>query len=184
MNPYIQVGRHMIDLFDPPPVRFAPYVRAIAHLPRHTGHVGSYSVAQHCVIGAQALHAAGASLEVQAAFLIHDLHEAVTGDISAPVKRALRKLANDIDVVGKLEHIHEQAVHAFFGLPPHLPDVVAMDRAMCIREAHELFGGPLGSGWPECLPMARFPSTYFDAWTAQDAGQRYMLEAARLGLAR
>ncbi|MET3892809.1 hypothetical protein ABIE41_003885 [Bosea sp. OAE506] len=64
---------------------------ALARLARFTGHVpgGPYSVAQHCVIGADAVFAATRDKEAAAAFLLHDAHEAYLGDIATPIVAAL-----------------------------------------------------------------------------------------------
>lgn len=64
---------------------------ALARIARFTGHVrsGPYSVAQHCVIGADALWQATKDREAAAAFLLHDAHEAYLGDIATPIVAAL-----------------------------------------------------------------------------------------------
>lgn len=63
----------------------------LARVPRFGGHVagGAYSVAQHCVLGADAiLHKTG-NLDLARAFLLHDAHEYAMGDIASPVADAL-----------------------------------------------------------------------------------------------
>lgn len=64
---------------------------ALARLARFTGHVpgGPYSVAQHCVIGADAVFNATRDKEAAAAFLLHDAHEAYLGDIATPIVAAM-----------------------------------------------------------------------------------------------
>lgn len=64
---------------------------ALARIPRFTGHVrsGSYSVAQHSVMGADALWRETGNRDLAAAFLLHDAHEAYLGDIATPVMRAI-----------------------------------------------------------------------------------------------
>jgi uncharacterized protein len=64
---------------------------ALARIARFTGHVrcGPYSVAQHCVIGADAIWLATKDREAAAAFLLHDAHEAYLGDIATPIVAAL-----------------------------------------------------------------------------------------------
>lgn len=68
---------------------------ALARIARFTGHVrsGPYSVAQHCVIGADAVFQATRDRQAAAAFLLHDAHEAYLGDIATPIVAALRKYA-------------------------------------------------------------------------------------------
>jgi hypothetical protein len=62
---------------------------ALARIPRFTGHAGAYSVAQHCVLGAELLFAETSRPDLAAAFLLHDAHEAYLGDIATPIAEAL-----------------------------------------------------------------------------------------------
>lgn len=72
---------------------------ALARIARFTGHVrsGPYSVAQHCVLGADAVFRDTGSKEAAAAFLLHDAHEAYIGDIATPIVGALEAIAREID---------------------------------------------------------------------------------------
>lgn len=63
---------------------------ALSLINRFTGHTTRpYSVAEHSLLVADLAEAAGASPVVQMAALIHDAHEAYTGDVSTPVKWAI-----------------------------------------------------------------------------------------------
>lgn len=64
---------------------------ALAREPRFGGHVrsGPYSVAQHCVLGADAIIAETGSIETARAFLLHDAKEAYIKDQMTPLKEAL-----------------------------------------------------------------------------------------------
>lgn len=66
---------------------------ALARLPRYTGHVrpGPYSVAQHCVVGADIVFRDTGLRQCAASFLLHDAHEAYIGDIATPVMRAIAR---------------------------------------------------------------------------------------------
>ncbi|MCA0404890.1 MAG: hypothetical protein LCH39_01895 [Proteobacteria bacterium] len=86
------------DLIDPRPemVDFeVDIAESLARQPRFTGHIrsGSYSVAQHCVLGADALLRETGRTEIAAAFLLHDAHEAYVGDMATPVSHALAAYA-------------------------------------------------------------------------------------------
>jgi uncharacterized protein len=86
------------DFLDPRPeaVDFRVDVaEPLARLPRFCGHVrsGPYSVAQHCVIGADQLYRETGRADLAAAFLLHDAHEAYIGDIASPVAGALAAYA-------------------------------------------------------------------------------------------
>jgi hypothetical protein len=81
------------DLINPSPedVDFEIDIpEALARIARFTGHIrsGPYSVAQHCVIGADAIMKRF-DVETAAAFLLHDAHEAYIGDIATPVAAAI-----------------------------------------------------------------------------------------------
>lgn len=82
------------DLIDPRPemVNFeVDIAESLARLARFTGHIrsGGYSVAQHCVLGADALLRETGNRELAAAFLLHDAHKAYVGDMATPVAHAL-----------------------------------------------------------------------------------------------
>lgn len=62
---------------------------SLAHINRFTGHAGSWSVAQHCLLGAFLLKARGCSDMTIWQFLLHDKTEALLQDIAAPIKRHL-----------------------------------------------------------------------------------------------
>lgn len=70
---------------------------ALARIARFTGHIrsGPYSVAQHCVIGADFLFSATHRHDLAIAFLLHDAHEAYIGDISTPVAAAIAERTSD-----------------------------------------------------------------------------------------
>jgi uncharacterized protein len=71
---------------------------ALARTPRFGGHVpcGPYSVAQHCVVGADALMRDTQRADIAAAFLLHDAHEAYIGDDIRPKQHALAALAREV----------------------------------------------------------------------------------------
>ncbi len=79
---------HMVDLWRDVP-------EALARIPRFTGHIaaGPYSVAQHSVLGADALFRESKNSLLAAAFLLHDAHEAYLGDIATPIGEAIGQMA-------------------------------------------------------------------------------------------
>lgn len=64
---------------------------SLSRLARFTGDIrgGAYSVAQHCVMGADLIYDRLASPLRAAAFLLHDAHEAYIGDIATPAQDAI-----------------------------------------------------------------------------------------------
>ena len=65
-------------------------VNALSNICRYTGHCRFYSVLQHSVNVAALLSMAGMSRETVLAGLLHDAHEAYTGDVNSPLKIAMR----------------------------------------------------------------------------------------------
>ena len=52
------------------------------------------------------------------AALLHDMHEAYSGDITRPMKSALKRLADGKDIVHMLEGRIDQALHKYFSFTP------------------------------------------------------------------
>ncbi len=122
--------------------------RVLARTPRFSGHTegGAYSVAQHCVEGAYAILRDTGRRDIAAAFLLHDGHEYVIGDIATPLAGALGHYA---DVAGgisydgaaivagaikALKHAVDAAIYAAAGIKFPLPaDVAAMVRSYDLR---------------------------------------------------
>ncbi|OCC05233.1 hypothetical protein BA190_10035 [Labrys sp. WJW] len=75
---------------------------ALARSGRYAGAVpgGTFSIAQHCVVGCDALMQETGRADLAAWFLLHDAHEAYIGDITSPMAMALDAL-----VSRSLEHI-------------------------------------------------------------------------------
>lgn len=92
-----------------------PDIREIAHalaqINRFTGHCKRpYSVAEHSVLVADIAASEGASTSAQLAALLHDAHEAYTGDVSSPAKWAVGT------AWGAFEHSQATAVHRALGV--------------------------------------------------------------------
>jgi len=72
----------------------APRIEVIAHalaqINRFTGHASRpYSVAEHSLLVCDIVASMGLGCHAQMAALLHDAHEAITGDTATPVKWAL-----------------------------------------------------------------------------------------------
>lgn len=154
-NPYIQTYQGTVDLLDPDPDDLILGVLAfsLAHMNRYTGHLGTYSVAEHLVLGTWVLADQGHKRGILAGYLMHDAHEAITGDISSPMKKAMLALGFDFHT---LEDRHQLAVERRFRVYTRAPAVKAMDAAMCVTEATQGFGALLtrggANGWPSVPP--------------------------------
>jgi uncharacterized protein len=105
----------------------------LAHINRYNGAVGTYSVAQHCVLASVFIDDTSHAL----AALLHDAPEAVYGDISSPLKRAL-----DCPNFKALEAHYHTAVDNKYHVNTLHPKVTECDMRMLVTEAKS-FGLPL-----------------------------------------
>lgn len=98
---------------DPAEIDLEDIAHSLSRQCRFAGHtLGHYSVAEHSVLVS---FAAPAFVALEA--LMHDAHEAYIGDITSPVKAALRGLDDGIVFsLGALEDRMEAAVRERFGL--------------------------------------------------------------------
>jgi hypothetical protein len=97
--------------------------RALSHINRYTGHVGRYSVAQHCVHVCDNMPA-GLKLDG----LLHDAPEAYIGDVSAPLKALLPSYQH-------LENHYHEVIDKYYGVDTRRPAVKLVDLRMLITEA-------------------------------------------------
>lgn len=107
-----------------PPIEVIAY--ALSHLNRYAGHVGQYSVAQHCV---HASHLIGPE-HLRMSALLHDAPEALYGDISSPLKRFL----DSDDLRGLESFYHDQVDEKYCVLTRHA-DVKHCDLRLLVTEA-------------------------------------------------
>jgi hypothetical protein len=144
----------LLDLLNPNPRLFTSRLvaDALAKINRFCGHTDlPYSVAQHSV------HVAAMVPErLRRHALLHDAHEAVLGDIPAPVKAALSQLGGGAALM-TLECRLDTAIHRAFGLSYPLPAadmalLTAADLRACATEMRDMMGVPR-----ECLPAEPHP---------------------------
>ena len=138
-------GRRL-DLLDPQPADIAieDIAHGLARVARWNGQTlgdHAFSVAQHALLVEEIATAMQPDLtrRWQLAALLHDAPEYVVGDLISPFKAAvgLNYKAFEIRLL--------EAVHRRFGLPPSLPDRIAMaikaaDRVAAFYEATQLAG--------------------------------------------
>jgi hypothetical protein len=145
---------------DPAAVDFNEDVApALAKIARFCGHTrGLYSVAQHCVVGADVLaHDMKFSLllsrRLAALFLLHDAHEAYMGDLTTPVVAALDHIRCPYSphgffkqVVNDLKHRLDAAIHQAAGVDLPTADesriIKTWDTRMMIAERNALMRAP------------------------------------------
>ncbi|MBP7336909.1 hypothetical protein [Niveispirillum sp.] len=162
-----------VDILSPDPaiidIRFI--AATLARINRYNGRTPiPYSVAQHSVLVASLLPA-----RLRRHGLLHDAHEAILGDTTAPLKAALRHLTG-IDALARLEAAWDQAIHAALGLSWPLPGpdaalIKAADMRALATEMRDLMDIP-----PRRLPhdpdttiirpmtWVRAEARYLDHW--------------------
>jgi hypothetical protein len=162
----------MVDLLRPDPeqIELIDIAHALARITRFTGHGDQcFTVAQHSVMVHDLARVPWA--------LLHDAAEAYIGDVSSPLKVALRTLAftsalSDFDII---ENNWQHAVSIRFGVP--IVDVHAADRLALWDEASA--NGPHSCeayAWPIVVrdpPLA--------VWSTELAEFKFLQRAKELG---
>jgi uncharacterized protein len=198
-NPWIQTASGIaFDLIAPIPemVNFETDIaESLARLPRFNGHLrsGPYSVAQHSVVGADALFNETGRRDLAAAFLLHDAHEAYIGDITTPVARALAIYAGETASGGRddlaaavarhaavkstesgialMKERLDRAIHTAAGIAWPLPDnvreaVKLMDLRMLVTEQQHLLGPEVRPWVPAGIaPLWELTERDFPVWS-------------------
>lgn len=207
MNGFIQsfTGNAVTPLhLEPAQVRLEDIAHSLAQKTRFNGHLREfYSVAQHCVLGAQNIARNADSdarelIRVKLAFLLHEASEVYLPDVPAPIKPFLY-VAYVSDVIGTkeglakvtttkawkdLEDEHAEAVFGALGLSGILPlldcpEVKAMDRSMLQTEKRDLRSVPETD--PRVIEQERLrysgevvPSLKIDrCWAPPEAEERF-----------
>lgn len=77
---------------------FGDVAESLARTCRYGGHVSgpAYSVAQHCVIGADAALDETGDANLAAYILLHDAHEFIVGDVTRPVQIWLQDIEQEL----------------------------------------------------------------------------------------
>lgn len=154
-----RAGRVDLMALAPADIAFPELADCLARAARWNGRNPgqAYSVAQHCVRGADTLAARGLR-EAAAAFLLHDAHEAFLGDIAVPAAELIGRFAAPGVVAAAIHaaktHLDRviYAAAGFAGWPARMPTriraaVQAADRFEAARELKLLFGPDPESGW-------------------------------------
>lgn len=130
----------IVDLSNPTEhdIDFRDVAEALAKLCRFTGATNAhYSVAQHSVLVAQICPP-----HLSAYALLHDAHEAYTGDIATPMKRLINYEAEK-RVIETIEARFDAAIYKAAGLPwplgaGEMTAIKAADQMAFIAESYDL----------------------------------------------
>ena len=173
----VRSGRYF-DLLDPQPDQFtlADIAGALSKMCRFGGQIGRfYSVAEHSVLCAQQAAADGASIEVQAACLMHDAAEAFIGDVVKPLKVMLPQY-HEVERRVELCIVRKYRLGGTGDWPP----VKEIDRAMLIAERRALFTADEVVWTGEKL--VRRLDVNFRCYSPMAAEERFLSAAERLGI--
>lgn len=154
---------------------------SLAHVTRWNGHARShYSVAQHQVI-ASYLSKPEKALELA----VHDVHEAITGDISSPMKKVIQDLAG-WKLLKMIERGIDKVVEAVYDVKLegdaeiHLVDLICarLEATHRVKVPMHKLDGHLGPE-PEAMEqrLEWLPFTLAEAmrpWPAGEAEERWL----------
>lgn len=202
--PFFRFDGSLVDLAGvrPEDISFAEMAATLSRIARWTGHhteACAFSVAQHSVMGADAIFAESEDHILAGCFLLHDGHEYLIGDQSRPVARLtghyLARLfrfhgfAEDVsafaeevtgEAIAAMKADIDRAIYAAAGIGyPHLyPEyarrVRQMDERMIRAEGIALYGRRAGAH----LPAARLPApklrTPIEPWPAMKAEMAFI----------
>lgn len=167
------VSGGLLNLVEPraEDISLADIASALSRLCRFTGHVNApfYSVAQHSCVVADLV-----APEHRVHALLHDAHEAYIGDISSPMKAALRALdPNFPRALWMLEQRIINAIYESAGVARPSPGVGAIikqaDMIALAIEQRDIMRSKNDWGLPYPLPESYRINRYLTPWAAQDA---------------
>jgi hypothetical protein len=139
----------MMDLADPQPddIDIRDIAHSLAITCRFAGHtVRFYSVAEHSFWVGRLLEHDGEPRERVLAGLLHDAAEAYVGDVTRPLKQALRALGEpgERSTYDKVSDAVDHAIHVRFGLTAYrcTPKIKSADMRMLAVEQKHLMTTP------------------------------------------
>ncbi|XXF10170.1 phosphohydrolase [Pseudomonas sp. D2-3] len=149
----------------------ADIAHSLARLCRFNGHTSQhYSVAEHSYRVHELVEP-----EHQLHALLHDATEAYIGDMTRPLKLAMRGYAQDMavdNVYGQVERRIWLAICERFDLEPELPDQVKeVDMYLLAVERRDLMPGH-PDAW-DCIQGIELPAWHIKPWSAEEARDRY-----------
>lgn len=142
------VGTDLLDGHAVPPITVIAH--SLSHINRFNGHTfRPYSVAEHSLLVCDIVAAQGLDCHAQMLALLHDAHEALCGDVAAPVKQALgmrwRELESSLAVAVLSAHgLRETYLRYYRAIQ------AANLRALATERAHlTLFCHSKNAPWPQ-----------------------------------
>ncbi|NGO64231.1 hypothetical protein G6N76_11135 [Rhizobium daejeonense] len=187
----MDLARPMVEEID-----FCDMARRLSRIARFNGAplAGAFSVAQHSVMGAEALLNEGEDSLIAALFLLHDGHEYLIGDKTRPFQMLLAEMMDARfgtgtglklrSVIAEIKGSWDEAIYAAAGLPAPSAwtnrmrnSVHGMDERMLNAEALALFG-PRAIDWVKRGPRWALPKfkkgSPAKPWGPADAEFRFL----------
>lgn len=183
--PWIQtVQATAVSLLRPKPGDFnVPMVaHSLGMLCRYNGHCDEfYSVAEHSVHCARIALKVYGKGPVAAYALMHDAHESVIGDISAPIKAALGASGTALrDYERMLERVFCQRFLGTEDMPQHIKDTVKrIDQTILMWEAEQIMKPP-PQRWEIPVDDAYWPDWSVKCWGPRVAANVFHETCAKL----
>lgn len=186
----MDLARPMVEEID-----FCAMAGRLSRIARFNGspEAGAFSVAQHSVMGAEALLNEGEDSLIAALFLLHDGHEYLIGDKTRPFQMLLAEMMDARfgpgtgfkirAVIADIKSAWDEAIYAAAGLP--VPSawtnrmrsrVAGMDERMLCAEALALFGTK-AVDWVKTQPRwapPKLKGSPAKPWGAADAEFRFL----------
>lgn len=134
--------------------RAVPRIEAVAHslsyINRYSGHtLRPYSVAEHSLLVCDIVAQRGGDCHAQLLALMHDAHESLCGDVTAPVKLALGQRWKEFEapLAIAMRNAHNlRATHAYHRYAVKRADLIAL----ATERAHlTLFDSSKNAPWPD-----------------------------------
>ena len=184
----------LVDLSRPEPceVDFEEVAFGLSKIARFTGsHAGTaYSVAQHSVMGAEAILREERDEMLAALFLLHDGHEYKLGDDSRPKQDLLAAMLAEFspnasaayrEVMARAKAGWDKAIYGAAGLPApnawtkrQQQAVARMDIRMMAAEAEALFGSAARKVYPRAKHPEPLTRGAIMPWGTAKAEERFL----------
>ncbi|RWH88017.1 MAG: hypothetical protein EOR77_25845 [Mesorhizobium sp.] len=176
---------------------YGDVAEGLARICRYGGHVpgNPYSVAQHCVVGADAALEETGDANIAAYFLLHDAHEFVIGDMTTPVARWLSTIAAELyggsahnmveTMIATAKARLDMVIWRAAGLPPpgktYRAAIADFDLRMLATEQRQLLM-PAPKSWGAAIDAARPIQMRgrLTAWPVAKAAEQYRDRLAQL----
>ncbi|TIN41359.1 MAG: hypothetical protein E5Y10_22720 [Mesorhizobium sp.] len=176
---------------------YGDVAEGLARLCRYGGAVpgNPYSVAQHCVVGADAAIEETGDANIAAYFLLHDAHEFVFGDMTTPVAKWLSTIAAELygesahnmveTMISTAKARLDMVIWRAAGLPPpgktYRAAIADFDLRMLATEQRQLLM-PAPKSWGAAIDAAKPIQMRgrLTAWPVAKAAEQYRARLAQL----